>query len=274
LQEVKGIIGSHLGKESLLEIGCGKAYFFEMLRNAGFDVRGCDPTYEGASPYIAKAFYSRSLGFRGDGVILRHVLEHIPDPTEFLIGLSQENAGGRIYIEVPCLEWIRENNAWFDVFYEHVNYFRLSDLVGMFDRVRDSGHLFGGQYIYIVADLASIKKPKATEGDVFSFSGQFKPAFPTEGSHRRIVIWGAASKGVIYALHAKRAGIEIDYAIDVNPAKHGRYLPVTGIEVISPEKAVELLPHETTVVIMNPNYQAEIRELSKDGFFYSSANHE
>src|SRR3546814_9608010 len=62
----------------------------------------------------------------------------------------------QIYIEVPCFDWIVEHSAWFDVFYEHVNYFRLADLRAMFGTVHEAGHLFGGQYLYIVADLSTL----------------------------------------------------------------------------------------------------------------------
>jgi hypothetical protein len=47
----------------------------------------------------------------------------------------------------------RRAQSWFDLFYEHVNYFRLDDLRRMFGTVHEAGHLFGGQYLYIVADL-------------------------------------------------------------------------------------------------------------------------
>ena len=56
---------------------------------------------------------------------------------------------------MPCLDWICKHRAWFDIFYEHVNYFRLTDFQRLFQRIEDSGHLFGGQYLYVVAELAS-----------------------------------------------------------------------------------------------------------------------
>ena len=91
--------------------------------------------------------------------LLRHVLEHIQDPVSFLAEIANANQGGQIYIEVPCFDWILEHKAWFDLFYEHVNYFRLDDLRRMFGTVHEAGHLFGGQYLYVVADLASLRDP-------------------------------------------------------------------------------------------------------------------
>jgi hypothetical protein len=83
------------------------------------------------------------------------------------------------------------------------------------------------------------------------------------------VVWGAASKGVIYSLQAIKAGYFIRCAVDVNPAKQGKYLPVTGIEVMSPEQVIRRLPENTHVIIMNSNYRDEIIEMSQQKFTYS-----
>ena len=274
LMDVKRVVQQFLGETNLMEVGCGKGYFLELLRGEGFDICGCDPTYEGQNPTIIKKFYSDGLGVHDKNIVLRHVLEHIPQPVSFLQMIGAVNRGGRIYIEVPCLDWIAANRAWFDLFYEHCNYFRLADLNAMFGKVHQSGRLFGGQYLYIVAELSTIKKPQRIPGDDFRLPQQFQPDFARLIHQRRIAIWGAASKGVIYSLHAMRNSIPITCAIDVNPAKHNKYLPVTGVPVISPVAAVNELPEQTHVVIMNSNYSEEIRNMSSGKFTYSLAEYE
>jgi amino acid transporter len=78
------------------------------------------------------------------GIILRHVLEHIPNPFDFLCQLRRANGGGGlIYIEVPCFDWICKKKTWYDIFYEHVNYFRMQDFIKMFSRVILKKYLFG-----------------------------------------------------------------------------------------------------------------------------------
>ena len=115
----------HFAGKSLLEVGCGKGLFLERLLAAGFDVTGLDPTYEGSNPRVIREFFTPEVGIRAEGIVLRHVLEHVQDPVAFLAGLREANGGrGTIYIEVPCLDWIASHHAWFDIFYEHVNYFR------------------------------------------------------------------------------------------------------------------------------------------------------
>jgi hypothetical protein len=44
--------------------------------------------------------------------------------------------------------------------------------------------------------------------------------------------------------------------VDRNPAKHSRYLPITGHRVVAPADLASLAPD--TVVLTNPAYQAEI----------------
>jgi SAM-dependent methyltransferase len=150
-----------MGRTGLVEVGCGKGTFLEMLLARGVEVVGYDPTYEGDNPIVRREYFTEDLGITGDGLILRHVLEHIPDPVSFLQRLAAANGNrGLIYIEVPCLDWICQHRAWFDIFYEHVNYFRLTDFDRIFGRVVHSARAFGGQYLTVVADLSTLRVPE------------------------------------------------------------------------------------------------------------------
>jgi len=52
--------------------------------------------------------------------------------------------------------------------------------------------------------------------------------------------------------------------VDRNPAKHSRYLPITGHRVLAPTSLVELAPD--TVILTNPAYKSEIEaELAEMG---------
>ncbi len=281
LQNVSEIIMEHFQKCSLLEIGCGKGHFLEMLQRLGFEVTGLDPAYEGSNPAIVKEYFSPAVGLTGDGIILRHVLEHVQDPVSFLASVRQANGGsGRIYIEVPCFDWICNNRAWFDICYEHVNYFRLSDFERMFGRIYALGHCFSGQYLYVVADLAALRAPSADGTAPFAFPANFldnvnkyAARLKTQEKTRRAV-WGAATKGVIFTLFMERAGAQIDMVVDINPAKQGRFLAATGLQVQSPEVAMKTLPHGTQVYVMNGNYLDEIRVLTNGQFDCLAVDHE
>lgn len=277
LDDVKTIIDRHLSEKSLIEVGCGKGYFLEHMQRAGYEITGIDPAYEGKNERVVKACFEESLGVTADGVVLRHVLEHMSDPVEFLASVAKANGGsGTVYIEVPCLDWICEHRAWFDIFYEHVNYFRLADFKRMFGRIHESGHVFGGQYLYIVADLATLKTPVLTTQDIFEFPKDFLAGIDQVASTAksgRNAIWGGASKGVIFSLYMQRAGVDFDCVIDINPAKQNRFIAAIGIKVSSPEEGMRQLQAGDNVFVMNSNYLQEIVALSKNQFNYIKVDH-
>ena len=276
LENVADIVQRHLGREDLIEVGCGKGLFLEMLLARGIDLTGFDPTYEGSSPRVQRRYFEPGSGIHGKGLVLRHVLEHVPNPYEFLSHLRAANGGGGyIYIEVPCFDWICEHLAWFDIFYEHVNYFRLNDFIRMFSNVIEIGRLFGGQYLYVVADLASLRRPQIDLQDRVRFPEGFNDAVANlvDARKGKIAIWGGASKGVIFATLKSRLGTPVDLVIDINPAKQGKYLPATGLRVQSPEEALASLSPGSTIYVMNSNYLEEIKTMSNNAYNCVGVDH-
>jgi SAM-dependent methyltransferase len=277
LEEVAGIVDRHCIGKTILEIGCGKGHFLELLRGRGYRIIGIDPAYEGNSPDIVKDHFGPDLGVRGDCLVMRHVLEHIPNPMEFLGEIARANGGtGLIYIEVPCFDWICRNRAWFDVFYEHVNYFRLDDFHSIFAEVHEAGHLFGGQYLYVVSDIASLRHPRFSALVEFpsDFLASLESLVVASASGRRQAIWGGAAKGMMFALYMKRAGLSIEFAIDINQAKQGKYLAGSGLSVLAPSVGLDLLEPDDEIYIVNSNYIDEIIAMTQNKFRYLQVDHQ
>jgi SAM-dependent methyltransferase len=278
LNEVLGKIDLHFSGKRVLEVGCGKGSFLDQIRQRGHDAIGVDPAYEGDAPYIHKQHFDASLKINADAVVLRHVLEHIPQPLEFLRAIASANGGqGKIYIEVPCLDWIIRKRAWFDVFYEHVNYFRLSDFNRMFGAVHEMGHLFGGQYIYVVAELDSLRKPDFDElVDAVHFPKDFlsnlENCLNISLKPNSRIVWGAAAKGVMFSHHMTKRGAPLDFAIDINPAKQGKFLAGSALPVLSPADGLTRLWAGGDVFVMNSNYMAEISDLGGNHLNYISVD--
>ena len=282
LDEVTSIIRHHFVGESLIEVGCGKGHFLEHLQAEGFSITGIDPAYEGVNPRIIKAPFDPALGIAADGIILRHVLEHVSDPVGFLTAIRNSNGShGKVYIEVPCFDWICRHRACFDVYFEHVNYFRLIDFQHMFGVVHEARNIFGGQYLFVVADLSTLCPP--------AYSDECRVVIPVDflsqielhadllkatehGQHS--ALWGGASKGVIFALFMQRAGANIDLVVDINPAKQGKYLPASGLRVYSPDEAVQMLEPGAFIFVMNSNYLEEIKQLTNNKFSYVDIDRE
>jgi len=274
LEKVRDTIIRVMGSGSIIEVGCGKGYFLNMLRKSGMSARGIDPAYEGDASYIIKDVFKKELNIASDGVILRHVLEHISDPVDFLHKIAEaNNYSGQIYIEVPCFDWILENHAWFDVFYEHVNYFRMSDFHRIFSNIVESGHVFGGQYMYVIADLSSVRsKSSLTDYDIVKFPDNFmlelnNIANDLKKKEGKVVVWGGASKGVIFSLYMERLGKNVDYVVDVNPGKQGMFIPATGVLVSTPAE-IESVQGVSDIIVMNSNYLNEIKAMTSNKYNY------
>lgn len=269
----------------IVEVGCGKGDFLEFLQAEGrYDVRGYDGAYEGTNPSIEKRFLTSADKLEADLVVLRHVLEHIQRPHEFLSLLAGIFDGADIYIEVPDFSWIEDNQAFFDITYEHVNYFTPDSLASLFDSTDQQGLLFGDQYQFAIGRLdavahAEFARAYDTEANWAALS--FADVFPdfermideieTASADSGIYVWGAATKGVMFCHHLKRlrpATFErIKAAVDINPKKAGRFMPSVQLPILDVDSLCSQASGAELVIIMNPNYQHEIvAELEARGF--------
>jgi len=83
-------------------------------------------------------------------------------------------------------------------------------------------------------------------------------------SGQSAVVWGAGSKGVTFLNLIDPIG-QIEYIIDINPRKQGKYVPGTGQNILPPEFLREYQPD--VVLVMNEIYKDEIQQIL-DSFFY------
>jgi len=254
----------------IIEIGCGKGYFLEVLRENGFDVIGFDPAYEGGSPYIIKDYFSDKYSdLNADLIVLRHTLEHIQNPLRFLHSIgSAVGYRGMIYIEVPDFRWIIKKKAFWDIFYEHCNYFSLASLGSLFQK-SEQGSLFSNQYIYLLSDLRNLRdkaKPNTTSPPSTSQLKKqlnFYQGFVRE--HPGMLIWGAGAKGSTFVNLTDVNKEYISCLVDINPKKQGRYIAKTGHKIISPAQLADFEGGD--ILVMNDNYYQEIQEQIKGKHF-------
>lgn len=249
----------------VIEIGCGKAYFMDMLLDRDVDVIGFDPTYEGHSPKVIKDFFSDKYSDIGAGfIILRHTLEHIEQPFNFIKTIAAANKHrGKVYIEVPTFEWIMEHNATEDIFYEHCNYFTLATLQ-MFFTKSVGGHFFNGQYIYVIADLADVKNTLEVEtikSYEVGFGNRIKQYDQLISALNNVAIWGAGAKGSTFLNLLDKQCTKVRSVIDINPKKQHRYVGGTGHYIIKPgELAAQGIEN---IIVMNINYIEEIKAVTE-----------
>lgn len=246
----------------IIEIGCGKGHFLDMVVAAGFGITGFDPAFEGENPNIRKDYFSEKYSdIEADLIVLRHTLEHIGEPLKFLHHIAKaNNYRGRIFIEVPDADWIFANYAFWDVFFEHCNYFTRQTLGSLFNHC-EAGSLFDGQYQYVIAELSALKHVSELEQqepiELPDLGNRLAIYREKVSAAAPLLVWGAGAKGSTFANLVDPDGRLIRAVVDINPRKAGRYLAKSGHEILDPDTALQLL-ESPFVLVMNANYQSEI----------------
>lgn len=272
--------------KTILEIGCGKGDFLAMLCKAGDNQGiGMDPACRPERQTDQRITFIRDLyseAYRhlsADMICCRHTLEHIQPTFDFLrmirnaIGERKETL---VFFEVPDVRRILREHAFWDIYYEHCSYFSAGSLARLFRKcgfevlelVRD----FSDQYLWLTArpcqdpptlSMALEDDLEELTEDVSMFRDAHTESIDTwkqqlAHSYRdgcRSVVWGASSKCVAF-FSTLNCGDNFDYVVDINPHKHGKFLPGSGHEIVSPDFLTEYDPE--LVVVMNPIYVDEI----------------
>lgn len=275
LEQVLDICKQHFSNEAnLVEIGCGKGAFLKLLRENGFTrLRGFDRAYQGDDPQIESDYLSdRFAPLMADGVILRHVLEHVPDPVKFLESIERINGKSlKFVIEVPSMDWNIKAKAYWDFGYEHANYFTIASFKKIFRECVIS-EVFGDQYLLVVADSSSLVRQSQSDSipsDLFETilhsSISESPITEFAKSSNRFWVWGAGGKGVLLMFHLLKNSVEKINApigiVDINPAKQNRFSASSALSIVPPSYFFETVRENDSVFITNPLYQQEIIEL-------------
>jgi SAM-dependent methyltransferase len=268
----------------LVEVGCGQgALLTELAQQKCFaSITGFDPAWRGEDGLEIDGVTIHRRYFGPDVIDLvphdclfvasRHTIEHVADPLAFLrsICAAIKMAGeGRLFLETPDIEWIIETFQLQDLFYEHCSVFsrdalRVALATAGFEPV-SIDRVFDDQYLWAEARPAT-SDPEIigrcefiTAADAFArrrdrFVRDWRARIARITANGSVYLWGAASKGVTFALLIDSDGSRLAGAIDINPEKIGNFMPGTGLPIVSPA----VLQNGDTVIIMNPNYHAEI----------------
>lgn len=281
-----------LAGRKLLEIGCGKGEFLSLMcREGNCEGIGIDP---GVIPerldhhaqhnirFLREYYSAEHAKLEADAIICRHTLEHIFDVGPFVRQLRQTIGERRdvvVLFELPDMRRVLRECAFQDIYYEHCSYFSAGSLARLFRSsgfdVTDLQRVYHDQYLILAAVPADSPTAASlplefdhedTLADIARFEAEVVGHL--DGWRERLaacsgrtVIWGAGSKCVAF-LTTLGNGDDIDYVVDINPHKQGKYLPGTGHRVCSPEDLSSAPPE--TVVVMNPAYEREIRDTLSD----------
>jgi 2-polyprenyl-3-methyl-5-hydroxy-6-metoxy-1,4-benzoquinol methylase len=126
---------------SILDVGCGKGDFVDAALNAGWDVAGIELSQSAVDiaqrfclPVIKMDFFSEQIkNSSRDIVTMFEVIEHVPNPGEFLSRAEEiVKPGGLVYLTTPNFNSLDRRllgAGWDAVHREHLTYFTPKTLI-------------------------------------------------------------------------------------------------------------------------------------------------
>jgi SAM-dependent methyltransferase len=274
--------------KTVLEIGCGKGEFLNLICELGGNRGiGYDPSFVPARQrseqdvrFVREFFTEETNEVAPDLLCCKMTLEHIGQTHRFLASVRSvaNRKDAVIFFQVPDVGRILREGAFWDVYYEHCSYFSATSLKHLFTgtgfAVRKIWTGYGDQYLMIVTS-PSEQGPDLTPSEedgvaaIIRHCGSFAAAVAHSRAAwrnrlrnwaavgQRTVLWGSGSKAVAF-LTTLGVHDEIEYVVDINPYRVGKFLPGTGQRIVAPAFLREYRPDN--VVIMNPVYVREIEQ--------------
>lgn len=199
-------------------------------------------------------------------IICRHVIEHVPDLDHFFSNLkSLANQNSLLVIEIPSFEMTAKKGDISTIWEQHINYFTLSTIAKLVEKydfmIDDYEYLeHGGGSLVLFLKLkvnglglqteemllASEFCDKATD-NIDRLMALVKK-IKTMG--KSIAAYGAGSRG-ISLLNFSGISSCIDFIVDDNMDKNGKYLPNTRIKIVDSNQFKRLRPDYCLILPMN-----------------------
>lgn len=281
-----------LHNKDIIEIGCSKGDFLLLLCELGNNRGvGIDPSAvvgrvqsEAADrvTFIQDYYSERYAEYVGDFICCRHTLEHIYPTAEFITTVRR-SIGDRlntvVVFEIPDTIRVLKDLAFEDIYYEHCSYFTPGSLARLFRNcgfeVTDLYRAYGEQYLLIETRPVTIPSDKVhpleesleeVTQHVKNFTNEISKKLENWRQHleqmhaqgKRVVVWGSGSKCVAF-LTTLDTTDKIEYVVDINPHRHGKFIPGVGKKIMAPEFLKQYKPDQ--VIVMNSIYCDEIQQM-------------
>ena len=240
------------------------------------------------------AFFDRELGKklagegkRADLVLGNNVLAQVPDLNSFVAGVRELlKPTGTATFEFPHLEQMFEQNQFDTIYHEHFCYFSLMSIESVFARhgmtLFDVEELWthgGSLRIYAKPSedtsrppserLLALREREVKKGyrslDVYTrYEQQVRETkrklltllIDAKRAGKRIAGYGAPGKGNTLLNYCGIRSDFIDFTVDRNPYKQGKFLPGTHIPILNPSRIDEVKPDY--IFILPWNFKDEI----------------
>lgn len=297
----KDVIEKLDSQSFVVEIGCNDGDMLRHFRNAHIECLGVDPSGGPVKmavdqrhlnvwniPFEEAVGHEIRNGHRPvDVAIANHVLAHVEDVSSVLAGIAAMlSPDGIAMIEVQYLPDLLVNNAFDLVYHEHRNFFSLSSLEkaaqrhGLYPVDAKLTDRQGGSLRVTLSrkrrDSATVEAVRASESWLTGFSAYdgFQGRAERIRTRLRDVVLSKVEAGLRVAGYGAPAkattllnfcGLDsrsVEFVVDSTAAKQGRFIPGTGIPIVSPRNtsligidSILLLAHNYSGTIVNNNWQ-------------------